>query len=279
MQYFEINNFLDKKTCENLIIDYKQYSKNKKNVRIHDSRDFLSSSDENFKMLCESSLNWNNLYKKINSTDFLNLCLKKLNLEKDRDKFYITSFFNSRKKDQTYLKYKSMGKTEIKKINDKALLKYTLYRLYRSLLRKIKFSRIFNFKKKPLEILFDVSKAGNGYKREIHRDSDNRFIVFLIYINNLDQNSNSSGGNFDIYHNEQNYNEFKKNLKKIKSIKPEAGKLIAFLNEDQSFHAVDEMKNFEEYRYFLYGSFTFLNNENPYIKFKTKSKTEFHLYE
>ena len=279
MQHFEIKNFLNKKTCENLISDYKQYTKNKRNINIHDSRDFLSSSDKNFKTLCDSSPSWNELYKKIDSSDFLNLCLKKLNLEKDKDKFVVTSFFNKHKLNQSYLKYKSMGNMEIKKINDKALLKYTLYRFYRSCLRKIKFSKVFNFNKKPLEILFDVSKAGNGYKREIHRDSDNRFIVFLIYIKNLEQSSSSSGGNFDIYHNEQNQNETEVKLKKIKSIKPEAGKLIAFLNEDQSFHAVDEMKNFEEYRYFLYGSFTFLNNENPYIKFKTKSKTEFHLYE
>jgi len=38
--------------------------------------------------------------------------------------------------------------------------------------------RYFFSKKIQLDILFDVSRAENGYIREIQRDSDSRYIVF-----------------------------------------------------------------------------------------------------
>ena len=42
-----------------------------------------------------------------------------------------------------------------------------------------------------------------------------------------------------------------KNCTKIENIKPEPGKLIVFLNESESFHGVEEMKNHSDYRYFI----------------------------
>ena len=74
-------------------------------------------------------------------------------------------------------------------------------------------------------------------------------------------------------------NQKKKNCEKIENIKPEAGKLIVFLNESESFHGVEEMKNHSDYRYFIYGSFTLLNQKNPYINNKSKLATEFHMYD
>ena len=65
----------------------------------------------------------------------------------------------------------------------------------------------------------------------------------------------------------------------IKSIIPEAGKLVVFLNENNSFHGVTEMKNYSDFRYFVYGSFTMLSQKNPHITNKSKSATEFHIYE
>ena len=59
---------------------------------------------------------------------------------------------------------------------------------------------------------------------------------------------------------------------------PEPGKLVIFLNEDDAYHSVSEMKNFKGHRYFLYGGFTLLANRNPFIK-NYKSPTEFFLYD
>ena len=72
-----------------------------------------------------------------------------------------------------------------------------IYRIYRELYRKIRFSKIFYINKKPLEVLYSYSRAGNGYLREIHRASDNRLIVFLLYFNQLSEEA--TGGTLDLY--------------------------------------------------------------------------------
>ena len=158
-----------------------------------------------------------------------------------------------------------------------------MLRIYRDLFRKIKFSKLFYPNKSAVELLYDYSKAGNGYSREIHRDSDNRLIVFILYLNAPSKSDNHVGGDFDIYkliNGEKNIAQpDRKNCEKIENIKPEPGKLIVFLNESESFHGVEEMKNHSDYRYFIYGSFTLLNQKNPYIDNKSKLPTEFHLYD
>ena len=134
-----------------------------------------------------------------------------------------------------------------------------------------------------MELLYEFTKAGNGYSREIHRDTDNRIVVFLLYLNNAPTNIDHQGGNFDVYKLiEGNKNIVKpdeKSCKKIESIKPETGKLVVFLNENDSFHGVCEMKNHSDFRYFVYGSFSLLSQKNPYITNKTKLVTDFHIYE
>ena len=48
-----------------------------------------------------------------------------------------------------------------------------------------------------IELLYDYSKSGNGYGREIHRDSDSRYIVILLYLNDLDDSA--KGGSLNIF--------------------------------------------------------------------------------
>ena len=47
-----------------------------------------------------------------------------------------------------------------------------------------------------MELLYDYSISPNGYFREIHRDSDARTIVFLIYLNDL--SSEGTGGDLKL---------------------------------------------------------------------------------
>jgi Rps23 Pro-64 3,4-dihydroxylase Tpa1-like proline 4-hydroxylase len=117
-------------------------------------------------------------------------------------------------------------------------------------------------------LLFDYSIASDGYYNDIHRDSDSRVIVFLLYLNTI----NSSGGSLSFYKKKGNQFEL------VETIKPMPGRLVIFLNEDHSYHGVDIMKETSGSRNFLYGSFTSLNFENPFIKEK-KIRTEFNMYE
>ena len=130
-------------------------------------------------------------------------------------------------------------------------------------------------------MLFDLSLAGNGYKREIHRDSDSRVFVFLLYLSELDDKG--SGGNLGIY-SSQNIDESiiispqpsEDEVQEVSSIKPKNNRLVVFLNSEKSFHAVDKMENYQTKRLFCYGAFTMLNK--PLLKLRNSIKTEFHLY-
>lgn len=281
MKYFSIDNFINKDLCEKLIksSDIHNFSKNK--TLIHGQRQFISSSDEEFHNLLNNSNEWKDLEKKINSPKFLEFCLDKLEL--NNKKFSLVNFFNYKNLTHIQKLYKKISSTKNKLIPTKTLIKYSILRIYRDLFRKIKFSKLFYPNKSAVELLYDYSKAGNGYSREIHRDSDNRLIVFILYLNAPSKSDNHVGGDFDIYkliNGEKNIAQpDRKNCEKIENIKPEPGKLIVFLNESESFHGVEEMKNHSDYRYFIYGSFTLLNQKNPYIDNKSKLPTEFHLYD
>ncbi len=280
MKYFIIDNFIDKELCIKLIEACNIYNASRNKNEIHGGRQFLSSTGLEFNNLLENSKDWKNLENKINSLEFLNFCLKELDLKK---KFSLVNFFKLRNLTNFQKLYKKISTTTGRSISLKNLIFYFLTRIYRDILRKIKFSKLFYPNKSAVELLFDYSKAGNGYSRKIHRDSDNRLVVFLIYLNSPSTTDDHSGGDFDIYKLIDGVKSTaypgKKNCKKITSIKPETGKLIVFLNNDESFHGVEEMKNHSDYRHFIYGGFTLLNQKSPYIKNKTSVDTEFHLYE
>ena len=139
-----------------------------------------------------------------------------------------------------------------------------------------------NLFKLPVELLYDYSTALNGYKREIHRDSDNRVIVFLLYLNSISKEA--KGGSLDIYKlKDKNNKEFvsqpnDEDCVLVETVKPDYGKLLIFQNSDISYHAVSEMENNKIVRHFLYGGFTILKGKNPFINNSKKFKTPFRIY-
>ena len=160
------------------------------------------------------------------------------------------------------------------------ILFYIFYKFFRFIIRKIKYS--FSIKQ-YVELLYDFSKSPNGYKREIHRDSDSRTIVFLIYLNELD--NKGSGGDLNLHQYKNLHSKIPAHPKNdecviIKTIPPKTGLLITFLNSHDSLHSVSEMKNYDGYRYFLYGSFTLLGKKNNFLKKSiNKLKTNFNIFE
>ena len=96
--------------------------------------------------------------------------------------------------------------------------------------------------------------AKKGYKLKTHKDKDNRMVVFLLYLNKLDE----TGGSFEIYSKEGGVSN--KNFKLEKQFQPEAGKLLVFLSNPLSYHNVSEILKSESKRFFCYGGYTSLNN-------------------
>ena len=279
MKYFIIKNFISEENCQKLIQDVEHFTSEGDFFKFHGNRNELNSSNLAFNELLLKSENWKNLANKLNSNEFLNECCKRLGMDSSR--LCIKNYFKLNSPTSNQKKYKKISNLKINLVPDKSLFKYLIYRIYRNLYRKIRFSKIFNISKKPLEVLYSYSRAGNGYLREIHRDSDNRLIVFILYFNGLPEEG--EGGTLDFY----KLVKKDKNLatpaysscEKIKSIKPEVGKLVVFRNGEDSYHAVSTMKNHNNFRHFIYGSFTLLSERNPYIKNKSRLSTNFHNYE
>lgn len=280
MKYFSIDNFINKETCKSLINSAEDHINTKNKPIIHGGREFLSSTDAKFDDLINNNKDWKKLLDKINSEKFLHSCLKKFDVV---EKFCLVNFFKTKKSKNFQKKIQEISSSIMRLNTTNNLLFYTLYRLYRLCLRKIKFSKLFYPNKSAVELLFDYSKAVNGYSREIHRDSDSRLMVFILYLNSPSKNDNFKGGDFDIYKiikgNKNVTFPKEKNCKKIDTITPKAGKMIFFLNDNFSFHGVKKMQHHSKARHFIYGGFTLLNRNNPFINNNSKVATEFHLYE
>ena len=277
MHYKILENFLDRQFCESLIEDANTFSKND-HISVLNNRLILPSSSISFLNLLKKSSSWKKLHDKLNSQIFLNTLLNDLNLNKED--YIITNFFFNNKPNNIHKKYKSLNSKNISTIGNINLIFYIIYKFYRFFNRKLKYS--FS-SKNYVELLYDFSKSPNGYKREIHRDSDSRTIVFLIYLNELSKDG--LGGDLKL-HQYKNINSNIPSQPKedecdiIKIIPPKTGRLVTFLNSADSLHSVSEMKNYEGYRYFLYGSFTLLGKKNNFLKNSINNlRTNFNIFE
>lgn len=279
MKYKVIENFITKNDCDELINDSKKYLNSDNFLKILNKRKSIPSSSPDYISFLKKSTNWKKLHEKINSQYFLDLIQNELNID-NKYQFKITNFFFDEKPNFFLQKYKYLNQLKIKSLNFKSLIKYIFYRFYRNLIRilKYKFTR-----KNYVELIYDYSISPNGYKREIHRDSDARTFVFLLYLNALPESG--EGGNLEIYKYKNSKDKIPSRPKFedcdiIESISPRAGRLVLFLNSHDSLHSVSEMKNYNEYRHFLYGSFTLLSKKNIYLKKSLGSlPTDYNLFD
>lgn len=277
MRYKILESFIDEKTCAELISDAKKYSQND-NLKVLNNRLILPSSSIGFLNLIEKSEAWNKLHEYLNSQSFLKILQKELKI--DEKNFLVTNFFFNKKPSSLLKKYKTLNSKKMSTVGNYSLLFYVFFKFYRSIQRRIKY---FFTTKKFVELLYDYSISPNGYFREIHRDSDSRTIVFLIYLNQL--SLNGSGGELNLFkYNKENQNipsqPNEQDCSLIQSIPPKTGRLVTFLNSHDSLHSVSKMENHDELRHFLYGSFTLLAKKNNFLKNSIgKLKTNFNIFE
>ena len=278
IKYKIIENFIDENECKELIEDAGKFLEIKSEREIiNNNRQMIISTSVTYNELLKNAKNWETLHDKINSHQFYEECLKTFNL--DINQYELKNFFFKKELSDIEKKYKNLVNRKFSYLETGTLLKLLLFRTYKQILFKIKFL----FKKKiNLELLFDFSISQKGYKREIHRDSDSRVIVFLLYLNSF--KNKGEGGDLNLH---ELVNNDKRNIpaqpkdencRIVESLSPKAGNLVLFLNTAEAFHSVSEMMG-EEKRYFLYGSYTALNKKNPLIKnSEEKLKTDFFLF-
>lgn len=175
------------------------------------------------------------------------------------------NFFNSKKVFNLFF-----GKL-IKKSNfDKTLLNFLDDFSFSKKYNFFEIFKIFNYFSHTIYLDFNFSLSQKGYKREIHRDKDNRIINFLLYFNEIKSNK---GGNFEIYNQIDTNVTLSRHpdsdlLKQFSEIRPKPGKLIVFLSSPNSYHAVSEMMDDEDKRFFVYGSYSTNKKQFPWQKFK-----------
>ena len=278
LKYRVIEDFINKNECSELIKDAREFLeiKSEKEI-INNNRQSIISTSITYNELLKNSRIWEKLHENINSHQFYQECLK--NFDLDQNQFELKNFFFKKELNNIEKKYKKLANKKFSYLETGTLFKLLLYRAYKQIFFKVKFL----FKKKiNLELLMDFSISQKGYKREIHRDSDSRVIVFLLYFNAFE--NKGEGGDLNLH---ELVNKDKKNIpaqpkdencRIVKSFSPKAGNLVLFLNTAEAFHSVSEMIG-EEKRYFLYGSYTALNKKNPLIKNSAdKLKTDFFLF-
>lgn len=278
INYKIIENFIDEDDCNKLIEDaQKILNLNSENEVLNNNRQLISSTSITYNNFLSSSQNWSKLHDKLYSNIFYAECLKNLNIEKN--KFELSNFFFKKNLTDNEKKYKKLINKKFSYIKTATLIKLILFRIYNQILFKIKF---FLKRKINLELIYDFSISRKGYKREIHRDSDSRVIVFLLYLNTFE--NNIDGGSLNLHEiKNKNLNFIPPQPKAndcslIQSINPKAGRLVLFLNSAEAFHSVSEMVGNQE-RFFLYGSFTALNKKNPYLAKSLKGlDTDFYFH-
>jgi Rps23 Pro-64 3,4-dihydroxylase Tpa1-like proline 4-hydroxylase len=103
----------------------------------------------------------------------------------------------------------------------------------------------------------NYSIATRGYNLPTHTDKKTRILVFLLYLNDLNENS---GGALEIYSKiDKKTNSTDKKFFLENKFQPKKGKLIVFLSNPVSYHNVGNILD-ESKRYFCYGSYTSNNN-------------------
>tara|TARA_Y100000768_G_scaffold388050_1_gene381682 strand:+ start:1641 stop:2504 length:864 start_codon:yes stop_codon:yes gene_type:complete len=280
INYKVVDNFLSFEECDSLIEDSNKILKNENSSVIHGGRTFVSCVDNEFRNLRDKSRVWKKLTDKISSNEFFNNCCNDLNI--NADNFKNIKYFNKLNVPSYETKYRSINKLTLQTLNLNQLIKYLFLRMFKKL-KKIIFIDLFTLSKQPIEMLYDYSSAVNGYGREIHRDSDNRMIVCLLYLSSLSKES--SGGNLKLYkHKDIEKTRFiaqpkEEDCEIIDTIKPEKGRLVIFENTEKSYHSVDKIENNTSPRHFVCGNFTILKGRNPQMKNSiNRLKTPFHMY-
>lgn len=283
MKYLVIENFIDENLCNNLVSSAKNLESElfSENI-IHNGRNFISCTSEDFLKLKNSNNSWRDFSSFLESKDFARFAFSKLNLKIDSYEFI--NLYKS-KDLLSFLKNKKRYNAQnINNLSSKRILWFLLLRFIQRMFLSLRLVKYFFLNKNPLELLFDFSIAQNGYSLPIHRDTDARIIIFLIYLNDVTEGS--IGGNFNLFKLKENKGFFPKNPNPsdcdlVESISPKTGRAIFIDGSMDSYHSVDKMIDHNEKRYFIYGSFTSLLKKNDLIDYKKTEKydTEFNLYE
>ena len=159
------------------------------------------------------------------------------------------------------------------------LLLVIVLRFILNVLRRLTALKSLISRRVPVELLCDYSIATQGYVREIHRDSDAREIVVLIYLNST---STDAGGHLVLHKLKNGRNERARpdddDCEVLTEVTPRQGTLVAFRNTDRAYHSVSLLTSPTAERHFIYGGYTRLHGRASGIKSRERLPTDWSLY-
>jgi hypothetical protein len=291
--YLCIDDFLTNDECASLIQDAAD-ANSEDTVFMHGGRFSLGSVSPSFKDLVSKSKSWTRLVAMLKSDTMANLFLD--HVRKECPDKYFTKWLTSRKFEISEIprltsvlpqfivdKVKSASDRQVRFCTKKQLFFISFMALFDDIYRLMHSFGSYIFGKRRLTLLFDYSVAKIGYSREVHRDSDARVIVFLLYLNDLEDYV--EGGSLKIHDSKVEQKKFAprpgdENVYIVNEFKPKVGRLVMFLNTANSYHSVEKMTNSEHGRHFLYGAYTLSSGFGSLAKIKSSGKlpTEYNLY-
>ena len=272
-------NFIDNITCEKLIADAEIFTTGPRSPLVMGGRSIMASTSSQFQNLESSSPVWSSLVTLIQSKKLSDRISGLLG----NDTKYVNSpVFTVRSKVLSKLVKRARTSIQQTLLTTSSLKQVGVLLVLRALFAMRRLILGYGWRLRgrvAYELLFDYSIGTLGYEREIHRDSDSRDIVFLLYLNST---APADGGVLQLHRlNEGGLLRPQPNPSDCAlhlAIEPAAGTLVAFQNTARSYHSVLKIVGTETQRHFLYGGFTRLLGRSDNFQNQSKLATDWTLY-
>lgn len=277
--YLLYEGYLDFATCQRLIDDAESLNNSSSYREVMGGRALLPNTSSAFHDLLNSSAEWQNFEKRLNSPEFLAMLVNTLGL---KVRYLSVDVYANRsgrlvrviQRLRESLQLTSLANASARQVGALLLLR-TIHTS-----RRVLFGAVARLRGRvAYELLFDYSRARNGYVREIHRDSDARDIVFLVYFNST---AASEGGALRLHRLTPGVQTVPRpdpsHCSLEREIVPMAGTLVAFENTACAYHSVQRIVGANTQRHFVYGAVTRLVGRSSGLHGEERLKTDWRIY-
>lgn len=275
-----VDDWIDADTCRRLMEDGDASCPTSSGRTFHGGRHYIPNTTEDWRTLVDGSEAWRDLEARLSSPEFLGWIVNRLDGDDVDPDLTPARVYSGRR---TPVERLLRGDDRLDVVGPCRKLARRLHHLQLGLRRRAvyRWHRLVA-RRTVVELLCDYSRATDGYGRVVHRDSDMRRYVFLLYLNDLDEGG--SGGDLDVYRPSEDLERSpawpdEDQCVLEDSVRPAQGRLVVFRNAHDSYHGVTTMTGHGTVRHFVYGGFTQLGGSNPNMEGSAGSiPTEFHLY-
>lgn len=279
MNYQLIKQFISSEMCAELESDLLAVSAKETN-RWQGGRKLIPKTSALFLELCSESTAWRDLAARFEDPRFSYDMMDRLSIKSSNLK--ISSIYGLMAKRFSF--FTRRASFPVRNSHPIFLLAWFTYSICtRSFVLGLSLLNLMRGKRLT-ELFYDASTAANGYRREVHRDSDSRVFVFLLYLNAPKRKGYSAGGELCLHalldqSETPDPQPIASRVRTLAEIEPEAGCLVIFENNETSYHSVREMSGFDEERIFIYGSLTHLMGRASPFRGQSKTlPTDFKMY-